>query len=913
MTIEIPLALRQAMESGQCVLFCGAGIGHNVTTPDGLKAPDGKALATAVAEKFGIAAGDEPNLAQVSQVAVIRKGRPELDAFLTKILADLSPDDSLAWLFNLRWRAIFTTNYDRVIQRAYEINPNPPQRPITISSTVQFANYDARFEVPIYHIHGCLFDPRSAHVLITDDDYARFREKRHMMFEVVKQEFAKSSVLYIGYSNSDPNWKTVLEELRSEFQGATLPPSFRVNPSTDPLDVEILASKGITTIAATTDEFVDSAQQVVSPVRVDPDALERLRGAIPTELHEAYENSPPAVSRMIGSWEYINQAAFDLPPNTQQYLAGDLPNWAAVGAEIPFKRDVEDSVFDQLLDFATDPKRAVSLVMLLSPAGYGNSTLQMNIASRLVRDRVGPVFYHRRGTPLVEGDVLFAASLFEEKPFFFIDNASDNVAAIEATARQLRESRVSAVLIIGERLNEWRQANPSVRGIEFGIEKLSDGEIDRLLEFLQTQGALGRLDDLSHPLRVAAIKNVHDKELLVAMKEATEGASFDAIIEDEYQNIANDTAKLLYAATCCTSLSRAHLRDQVAAKVVGLNLADLYQTIGSSLDGVIVWDCLDNSRELFGARARHQVIARVVWNRCLVEDEKEKVLLGIMRALNLNYHADARAFDSLIQSDENIDGIGSLEAKISFFETAAKKDPDSPYVLQHYARMLLREDKLELALAQIQRAKSLKQHARIIFHTEGMIYARLANSADSPEVGKRHLVNAERAFENSMDPGRRDAYAFQGLAELYFEWAKRCGDGDESTLYIRKAEEAISIGLRTVRERDGLWIMSSKISDWLGDHPAALEALEKAVAEEPTSNIARYLLARTNRRKGDLTKAKTVLKPAIERDPSDHRTSVAYALIEYGLGASPTECIAILRLSEETGKREVVPGFRTAC
>lgn len=89
----------------------------------------------------------------------------------------------------------------------------------------------------------------------------------------------------------------------------------------------------------------------------------------------------------------------------------------------------------------------------------------------------------------------------------------------------------------------------------------------------------------------------------------------------------------------------------------------------------------------------------------------------------------------------------------------------------------------------------------------------------------------------------------------------------------------------------------------LGDHPAALAALRKAVEDEPTSKIARYLLGRTYRRQGDLTNAKAVLKPAVE-DPSDHRTSVAYALIEYALGSPGVECIAILRLCEETGRRD---------
>jgi len=627
-----------------------------------------------------------------------------------------------------------------------------------------------------------------------------------------------------------------------------------------------------------------SAQQTIDPVRIDQDKIEQLRELVPSDLQQTYEHNPAAVSRLLGSWEYVNQAAFDELPNSAQYLAGDLPNWALIGRCLPFKRDIEDSAYEQLLDFATDPNKSISVLTLLSPAGYGNSTLQMTLATRLVNERAGPVYFHKRGTPLIEGDILFTASLGDVKPFLFIDNASDYVGSLEAAIHLLRESRFGAIFVIGERINEWRQSRTSIRGSEFAIDKLSDGEIDRLLDYLNSNNALGHLSDLSADLRVSAIKKAHDKELLVAMKEATEGDSFDAIIEDEYQNIDGNLSKLLYAATCCTSLSRAHLRDIVAAQILNVDITELYEKVGSSLDGVVIWDCLDAYRGLYGARARHQVIARIVWNRCLSEDEKEKVLLGIMAAINLNFHADARAFEALVRSDENIDGIGSLEAKISFFETASKKDPDSPYVLQHFARMLLREDKLELALAQIKRAKELGQQVRIIHHTEGIIYTRLTYLASSMEVGRRYLVNAERAFQNAMDPGHKDAYPLQGLADLYFQWATKCEDENESTLYIRKAEEIIGKGIQTAHERDGLWIMSSKISAWLGDHPGALAALKKAVEDEPTSNVARYLLARAYRKNSDLEAAQKVLTPAIEQDPTDFRIGVAYAQVRYDLG-----------------------------
>ena len=54
--IELPLGLRHALESGQCVLFVGAGTGAHLLGPDGHPAPDGATLATEMANHFGVEA-----------------------------------------------------------------------------------------------------------------------------------------------------------------------------------------------------------------------------------------------------------------------------------------------------------------------------------------------------------------------------------------------------------------------------------------------------------------------------------------------------------------------------------------------------------------------------------------------------------------------------------------------------------------------------------------------------------------------------------------------------------------------------------------------------------------------------------------------------------------------------------------
>ena len=904
--MSLPLALKAAIESGQCVLFVGSGIGACASDPAGKPAPAARQLATELATQFAIDVSGMPDLERVAQVVEIRKGRAELLAFLTGRFANLEPDENLRWLFSVYWRAIFTTNYDRIIQRAYELNDSIKQQPITISATSDLVTTLDPLQIPIYHLHGCLFEP-NARIIITEDDYAAFQERRRMLFEILKLEFTRSTFLYVGYSNEDPNWRTLLAEIRAEFHPASPPPAFRVTPSTDPLSKEILASKGIETIDTDLQTFAAHARSILTVASPGPDFLALRRDQIPPALRENFIINPAATSRLVNSWTFVNQAPFNEVPNLVPFLRGDLPNWGLVGRNIPFERDAADNLYERLLDFATTTKPRSTVLLLLAPAGYGVFTTLMVVAARIASDQDGYVFFHKRAAPLIEGDIFFAASLPSDRKFFFIDNASDFASTLESVNEYLKHNKIPACLVLGDRLNEWRQARPRLRGEEFFLDELSDSEIGRLLDYLQGHDALGQLKHLDRALQEAAVRNKHGKQLLVALRELIEDNNFDAIVEDEYRNIADETAKAAYAVVCSSYHLGTHIRDTVLSEVVGLPLVDLHQRTGAALEGVVVWDDSDSSRGIFAARARHQVISQIVLERCIHGSERDRIILETLRHLNINYYLDRRCFDTFVRSDIHVESLSTLDGKIRFFESAARKDPANPYVYQHYSRMLLRDEKTELALSQIAHALELGPRLRVLHHTRGKILERLALNAESIEIGRRRLAQSEAAFRTARNLSQRDPYPYQGLADLYLGWAKRVGSADldgEVVDYVAKAEEVIGEGLKVARDREGLWIISAEIQKWMGDQPGAIVGLQKAVAENPGSTVARYLLARIYCRMGHADRAVDLLRPVIERDPKEFRPCLEYSLALLDLGEPYVRVIATLRLSTLYGFRD---------
>jgi hypothetical protein len=158
-------------------------------------------------------------------------------------------------------------------------------------------------------------------------------------------------------------------------------------------------------------------------------------------------------------------------------------------------------------------------------------------------------------------------------------------------------------------------------------------------------------------------------------------------------------------------------------------------------------------------------------------------------------------------------------------------------------------------------------------------------------------------FQANLDRDAKDDYSYQSLAELYLGWSRRVDNADEALAYLTKATETVNEGLKFARNREGLYIVFSRIQEELGDKPAVQEALERAVAVAPGGVIARYMLGRELRRRGQPEDAVDVLRPVLEDHPQEVLPALQYALALDDLQRPYAESIAVLRLASLYGGR----------
>ncbi len=165
--------------------------------------------------------------ASIGEGALLEAGQELQDHLsaseLTSIMGDIFQEDTLALspahivIPKMRWRAILTTNYDGLLERAYVAMG--AERPHVLT----FEDYIGRHRDPlrngdsfIFKIHGDLSQPQSITLGTRSyQDLIHWNPGYRFLLESILNTF---TVLFIGFGGTDPDVNHVLDALASRFR-----------------------------------------------------------------------------------------------------------------------------------------------------------------------------------------------------------------------------------------------------------------------------------------------------------------------------------------------------------------------------------------------------------------------------------------------------------------------------------------------------------------------------------------------------------------------------------------------------------------------------------------------------------------------------------------------------------------------
>lgn len=216
------------IESGQAILFLGAGSTAQCTRPDGKAGLTGYGLAKEIllrllgdGERLPFRDGQMPTLMEAAEYFQSNHPgkRNELDSFVQERLRGLRPTLAHYLAASFPWKAIVTTNYNTVAEDAWVEAANQgfaAHEVIVIRTDAdihQFAGETTK--VRIYKPHGCVNLQRAPRhrMVLTSQDYAEAETIRKEIFAAIKSLAETSTTVFVGYSLADYTFRNLYYRL----------------------------------------------------------------------------------------------------------------------------------------------------------------------------------------------------------------------------------------------------------------------------------------------------------------------------------------------------------------------------------------------------------------------------------------------------------------------------------------------------------------------------------------------------------------------------------------------------------------------------------------------------------------------------------------------------------------------------
>lgn len=889
--MEIPDSLLHEIEAGNVVLVLGAGASANCKDRNGKTPPLGSGLADLLIARFLNDKYKGYPLDQASELAISETDLLSVQDFIREIFDDFSPSSSHQILTTFRWRAIATTNYDRVIEKAYDANPNSAQKLHTFVSNGENVDRRIRTVVDLQYLklHGCinritLSDPE---LILTCDQYVQYRDKRSNLFERLKLISQDRPVVFIGNRLRDPDLRQLMIEIDKEMKEGR-PRYFLIVPAITKEEERMWQGRRISPLIGTFDDFMENLNRKIGA---------SFRGIVPnssrsTGIAKRFATHNTALSEstlkfLESDVTLVNEYSSKEPVNAQDFYRGFARGFSAIEANLDVKRRLNDTVIERFVIDEQD-RQNIELVLIKGPAGAGKSILVKRVAWECAKE------YDRLALFVNESGLLFPSSVVElaracnERVYLFFENVLLHQRDVERFLRTANDAGIKLTVIGGVRTNELNTAGGDLEKLAaeaFDLHYLSEKEIRELLGKLEEHDSLGQLARLSPQERFDKLCKKAGRQLLVALHEATLGRPFEQIICDEFQNISPILAKRIYKTICVMYRFGTPVRAGLVKRVHNVGFDEFKDKFFGPLENVV--RTIDSERgDDASYVARHQHIAEIVFSRALANPEdKLEALLEVLAAVDLDYTVDREVFYKIVRGRPLIDMFTDRAQAMQVFETASDKSPDDAVLLHQRGVFEMNHPSPNFADADTYLQLALKTNAtsrtisssteRNITHSIAEINLKRASQANSILLKRQYLNQAEQVCRGLISMGA-SAYERHTLTKIGIERLKtevQAGElsDDDLSAMLQELEKELSRHLTAVPGDEYLLSAESQLAEFLTQSDRAVKALRKAFTKNQRSVYIALSLARSLVANRESSEAEKVLRDALELNPHEKK------------------------------------------
>ncbi len=805
--MDIPVSFLEKIKRGKCVLFLGSGASFSSGGP----------LGTELGEyiRDNIVYSDDlydDDLALYTEKLLDNNkvSRKEMEICIKNRLVSLKPTKGHTFLTKIPWKAIYTTNYDTLIEDQYK-----SQNLYNLVKITEYNQFDSLTpnEIPFYKMHGCIQEVYNPYkpLIITYSDIETNKEEKAETINRLMNDLI-DTVLFVGYSFNDGIIDNLLGVLRETSRWTCVSEKYAIIGKSSENDKYKFKAKGVNVLESTFDNFFEALGK-----QIDNDYKNRLllmRRSLDIKVGDSLLNADPHTKSLIDTYfEYYNSN--DTYFNDAKYFyRGGKPSWGNIINNLDVPRSVKvwnqnnASCYDtdndgiigliESLVYSDDPK--LTRIKLSGPAAVGKTTLMYRICYELTQANILSLIYKDVGD-IRKGLLAEIYKCNNYRPFVvFVDTAASVSMQISRMYTESQEKILPIIFVLCTRENEWNifldsQIRKRLDKFNYFIsleDNLKFSQSELLVEKLIGNNIVKVTPERTEKdLRKLFRETCH---LMVSLMEVIENTTFDNAISSEYDSLPSELAKNCYGIISLVSRHGLPFKWEILQRT----LESLYSTSWEEfINKIVKFEGKGIIREEgtepnFYYSSRHSYIAEkiVLMHYKGVKKSELNTIETIIKNINVGTHEEVfigNFLKILVSAANQLDYgfddiIKLLNIGISIF-----KKPG--YLLHMKGQYLLDNDNPVEALKCFEKNIEEKDNEMYSIHSAGMACFALARLAPLGS-GKRQLEmsKAKKYLMDGIYSYRDNIFFYKSLLQVLSQCVKDGERSNDIIVILKKLE-----------------------------------------------------------------------------------------------------------------------------
>lgn len=878
-----------SIKQGNAVLFLGAGASVGARNNDE-RILLGDDLKDRLADTFLNGVGRNWSLSKVAEYAADQTSWQKVQRYVAQQLEGYQPAPQHLKIADLRWKAIITTNYDQIIEKAYRENAKPTQR---IERVIR--NNDSYVQhlcdpsvVPYIKLHGCIScitDP-DLRLVLANEDYMRFKTSRSNLAMNFQQLAKECTVIFVGYKLEDPHIQQILFDLSD----SNVPRQryVYVEPDLNDLEITYWRGKRFDVIKDTFFGFLEYLTKEISRSDV--------------QLSKLLKRNTTALSRKIAGhqtpstdllWYLENGATFvdtQIARDgiaTSAFYRGYSDDWSFLAANLDSRRSIVDSILKSVF-LSSGSEQGVIVSALTGYAGAGTTVALKRIAWDAVKNHEKSVLY-LSGQGLFRADLIEElADLINERLFVIVDDAPSHAETLTKSIRQFKLNGRNISFLLAGRTNEWNNhcetLDPFVdTALEIG--DLRTREIIELIEKLEIHHCLGVLSDYTRDERIKIFEDSQaaNRQLLIALFHATQGKNLAEIAHDEYNRIEPRKAQEIYADICTLNRFGAPVRAGLIARLSNIRIEEFRRNFIRPLEQVVIVESSARNAD-FTYRARHSQIAEWVFDIAFESpDRKISQLIRFLSCLNTDYITDRDTMEKMLRGKSLAGAFDDKRLVGRLYAAAIEANIRQSYIWHQRANYELNHSGTDFhaALGFINKSMALEQKNTLAQrHTKARILRSLAKQERNQLQKQRYREDIFELLSAHMQKSkdtRPYSLLIDTLIDQMDEIMQESGNEEAIASLVSRIQRHFLEGFQRFSDDPYLLTTQARFSEKLDDTPKSLEILKKAFLKDRSNSFIAIRLARRLIANSDITGANSIIRECLSENPTDKHLNLEMA------------------------------------